>query len=155
MIGKRSQNNTNSSVALPNFVLSKYLFYFVAKIQEMMKNHGIYFNLKTVNSAAPLSPTPPHPPPMPLFQGISKRCVFHKKGESLFFVTFDIIISHIFPEDFMEISKIIQNIRRFSYSQLTIFINFFYFLAFSSCKETNGISLKETTSAFFFIFNVL
>ena len=126
MIGKRSQNNTNSSIALPNFVLSKYLFYFVAKIQEMMKIHGIYFNLKTVNSAAPPSPTPPHSPP-PLFQGISKKCVFHKKGESLFFVTFDIIISHNYPENFMEISKVIQNIRRFSYSQLTIFISFFLF----------------------------
>ena len=94
-----------------------------------MKNHGIYFNLKTVNSAAlPLpDPTSLPPPPPPLFQGISKKCVFHKKGESLFFVTFDIIISHNYPENFMEISKVIQNIRRFSYSQLIIFISFFLF----------------------------
>ena len=92
-----------------------------------MKIHGIYFNLKTVNSAAPPPPRPHLTPTPPLFQGISKKCVFHKKGESLFFVTFDIIISHNYPENFMEISKVIQNIRRFSYSQLTIFISFFLF----------------------------
>ena len=94
VIGKRSQNNTNPSIALPNFVLSKYLFYFEEKIQEMMKNNGIYFNLKTINSAAP-----PPPPPLPRY--FQKMC-FSKKGR-------------IFPENFMEISKIIQNIRRFSY----------------------------------------
>ena len=98
VIGKRSQNNTNLLIALPNFISSKYLFYFVAKIQEMMKNHGIYFNFKTVNSAAPPSPTPPPPP---LFQGISKKCVFQKKGESFLKILWKFLKSFKTYEDFL------------------------------------------------------
>ena len=94
VIGKRSQNNTNPSIALPNFVLSKYLFYFEEKIQEMMKNNGIYFNLKTINSAAP-------PPPPPLFQGISKKCVFQKKGESFLKILWKFLKSFKTYEDFL------------------------------------------------------
>ena len=46
-----------------------------------------------------------------------------------FFVTFDIIIKHIFPENLIEISQVVWKIRRFSSSILTIFIifgGFFY-----------------------------
>ena len=41
-----------------------------------------------------------------------------------FFVTFSIIISHIFPEHLIEIPQVIHKIWRLSSSLLTIFIGF-------------------------------
>ena len=41
-----------------------------------------------------------------------------------------LILSHIFPENFIEISQIFQKIWRFSPSVLTMFINFLGFLTF-------------------------
>ena len=42
-------------------------------------------------------------------------------------VTFNIIISHIFPENFIKISQVVQKIWRFSTSILTNFINLWDF----------------------------
>ena len=44
-----------------------------------------------------------------------------------FFVTFNIILSHIFLENFIEILEVVQKIWRISLSILTIFINFLDF----------------------------
>ena len=44
------------------------------------------------------------------------------------------LLSYIFPENFIEIPHVIQEIRRFSSSILTIFINFIDFLIF--CKKS-------------------
>ena len=38
-----------------------------------------------------------------------------------------IMISHVFPENFIEVPQVVQEIRRFSSSILTVFINFFGF----------------------------
>ena len=46
------------------------------------------------------------------------------------FETFNIIISHIFPESFIEISQVIQKIWRISLSLLTVFIDFLDFFTF-------------------------
>ena len=56
-----------------------------------------------------------------------------------FFVNFNIIISHVFPESLIEIPQIVQKTRRFSTSILTIFSNFREFLTFPSCKNTHDI----------------
>ena len=48
-----------------------------------------------------------------------------KRLKPWFFLTFNIIISHIFPENFDWISEVVQKIWRFSLSILTIFIDFF------------------------------
>ena len=56
---------------------------------------------------------------------------------------FNIIISQIFPENFIEISKVAKEIWRFSASILTIFINFLDFLTFSCYKETNDIDVTD------------
>ena len=48
----------------------------------------------------------------------------------LFFVAFHIIISHIFPENFILIPQFAQEIWWFSVSILTIFINFYQFFGF-------------------------
>ena len=54
-----------------------------------------------------------------------------REGENLaFFEAFNIIKSHIFPENFIEISQVVQKIRRLSLSILVIFINFHPFFGF-------------------------
>ena len=47
-----------------------------------------------------------------------------------FFVTFNIIISHIFHENFMEIPKVIHKLGRIYLSILAIFIDFHQFSGF-------------------------
>ena len=47
-----------------------------------------------------------------------------------FFVTFNIIISHIFPGNFIEIPQVVQKICRISLSISAIFINFYRFFRF-------------------------
>ena len=46
------------------------------------------------------------------------------------FVTFKIIIRHIFPENFIEIPQVVQKLWRISLSILAIFINFYQFFGF-------------------------
>ena len=54
--------------------------------------------------------------------------VFSKGRVTLwFFVTFNIIISHIFPENSIEIPQVVQKIRKLSLSILAIFIKFHQF----------------------------
>ena len=48
-------------------------------------------------------------PPPPLC-GFSKNVFSRKRVGALFFVAFNIIISHIFPENFTEITQVVQNI---------------------------------------------
>ena len=74
----------------------------------------------------------------PICQKIRNVDYEGKKGISLleirwklwFFVTFNIIINHIFPENFIEIPQVVQKVWRFSPSILTIFINFRIFWHF-------------------------
>ena len=42
--------------------------------------------------------------------GFFQKCVFQTKCEALFFVTFNNILSHIFPENFIEFPQIVQKI---------------------------------------------
>ena len=58
-----------------------------------------------------------------------------------FFVTFYIIISHIFPENFIEISQVVQKIWRFFQSILSVFIDFSDFLTFPCYRETIDVSI--------------
>ena len=44
-----------------------------------------------------------------------------------FFVIFNIIIRHIFPENFTEMSQVVQKLWRIFLSILAIFINFYHF----------------------------
>ena len=46
-----------------------------------------------------------YPPP---FLWFLPKCIFYRKGES--FVTFDKIIGHIFPENFIEIPQVVRKI---------------------------------------------
>ena len=58
-----------------------------------------------------------------------------------FFVTFNIISKHIFPDNFIGFPQVVQKIWRNSLSILAIFINFLDFLTLPCYKETNDISL--------------
>ena len=57
---------------------------------------------------------------------------------------FYIIISHIFPENFIEVLQVVQKICRFFSPILTALINFLDFLTFPCFKETTDVViLKE------------
>ena len=58
-----------------------------------------------------------------------------------FFVTFNIIISHIFLENFIEIPLFVQKILRLSLPMFAIFSIFGDIFTFSCHKETNDVSL--------------
>ena len=45
-------------------------------------------------------------PPLWFFE----KYIFQREGETLFFFTFYITISHIFPESFIEISEVVQKL---------------------------------------------
>ena len=86
-------------------------------------------------------------------------CCFSKNSsckqtvKSWFFVTLNVIWSHIFPENFIAIPQVVQKIWRLSLSILAIFNNFHQFLdflTFPCYKETNDVSLKQMVSAFFY-----
>ena len=56
--------------------------------------------------------------------GLSKNVSSKERVKPWFFVTFNIIIGHIFPEDFIEIHQVFQKTWRISPSILAIFIIF-------------------------------
>ena len=56
---------------------------------------------------------------------IFQKCMFQREGETMVFVTFNIIINHIFLENFIKIHNIVQKIWRIS-------VNISYFYQFSS-----------------------
>ena len=66
---------------------------------------------------------------------------FFQRGRS---AAFNIIISHIFPENFIEVLQVVQKICRFFSPILTALINFLDFLTFPCFKETTDVViLKE------------
>ena len=66
-----------------------------------------------------------------------------------FLRTFNIIISYIFPEYFIETYQDSQKILIFISSILTIFIIFLDFLDFTCYKNTNDVSIYDTILAVF------
>ena len=59
-----------------------------------------------------------------------------------FSVAFNIIMSYVFPENFLETPQVVQKIRRFSSSiASTILIHFSDFLTFPCYKETNDFRM--------------
>ena len=65
---------------------------------------------------------PPAPPP-PLWFVVSSK----EKVKPRFFVTFNIILKHVLPENFIEFTQVVQKIWKNSLSILVIFINFLQF----------------------------
>ena len=63
--------------------------------------------------------------------GFSKKVSSKGRVKPWLFVTFNIIISHIFPKIFIEIPQVVQKIWIISLSILAIFIDFHWFFGFS------------------------
>ena len=57
--------------------------------------------------------------------GFSKNICYRERVKPWFFETFDIIISHIFPENFAEIPQVVQKIWKFPPSIFNYFNRFF------------------------------
>ena len=92
-----------------------------------------------------------HSPP-----GFSENVFFRERMRPCFFVffvfnfNFNIIISHIFPENvIIKIPQVVQKIWRFSPSILTLFIYFSDYLIFHYYKETNGVTYSRWCHQFF------
>ena len=75
--------------------------------------------------------------PLWFFKTVSPR----ERVQPWLFVTFNIIISHIFLENFIKIPQVVLKIGRFSPSILTVFINYSEFLIFPCYKETNVVNI--------------
>ena len=73
-----------------------------------------------------------------------------KRQRRYFFVSFIIIVSHIFSASFVEFPHIVQRIWRFFPSLFTIFINFWIFFKISCYDENNGVSIWQMISAVFY-----
>ena len=86
----------------------------------------------------------PPPPPSPSHCGFSKNVSSIERVKPWVFVTFHIIISHMYPEHFIEITQVVQKLWRMSLSILAIFIDFYRFSGFSDIsllQKTNCVSL--------------
>ena len=74
------------------------------------------------------------------------------------FLTFNIIISHIIPENFIEIPQVVQKIWILSLTILAIFINFYKFLGFFwhfLVTKRLMTSAYNRWCQYFFTFNIL
>ena len=60
------------------------------------------------------------------FKNVSAKEIVNSR----FFVTFNIILSHIIIENFIEIPQVVQKIWRLSLTILVIFINFYQFFGY-------------------------
>ena len=109
-----------------------YFIYFNESPLKMMKNNYLFlalfvlkvFNLKQLGWEGGGGSI--WAPPC----GSSKNVSSRERVNPWFFVTFYSIISHIFPENFIESPQVVQKIWRFYLSILTIFINFSGILTF-------------------------
>ena len=95
--------------------------------------------------------------PSPHPCGFSNNVFSKDRVKPCFFMTFNIIISHIFPENFSEISEVVQRIWKLSLSIWTIFINFINFLDFLQFAVTKKLITSAYNGPFkhLFTFNIL
>ena len=84
-----------------------------------------------------------------------KMHLLERRWSPVLFVTFNIVISFIFPKIFIEVPQVVQKIWRFSPSILSIFTDFSDFLSFPSYKETKHYSIEQMMSAFFYFQPIL
>ena len=81
--------------------------------------------------------------------GFSKNVCCKERVKPWFFVALNNSISHIFPENIIEIPQVVQKLWRIYLSILAIFINFLNFSTFLCYKETNDLSYNKWCQHFF------
>ena len=103
-----------------NFALDELLLHI-----NVLELKTVLFGLnpKTAGGWVDLTPSPP-------LCGFSKNVSSKERVKLWVFVTFNIIIRHIFPENFIEIPQVVQKLWRISLSILAIFIDFHQFFGF-------------------------
>ena len=87
--------------------------------------------------------------------GFSKNVSSKAKVKPWFFVTFNIIKSHIFPENFIGISQVVQKIWRIYLSILAIFIDFHQFFLFFDMSLLQRIWWRKLITDDVSIFSLL
>ena len=97
------------------------------------------FTLKRLGGQFDLTLPDPLPAVFPIF--FSRRRV-----KPWFLVTFNIIVSDIFPENFIETYHVVKNILKFLSSVLAIFANFLIFFTFTCCRKLYDISIQQMVS---------
>ena len=83
-----------------------------------------FFNPETAGGGRGDGPFDSHP------CGFSKNVSSKETVKPCLFMTFNIIISHIFPENFIEFPQVVQKLSRIPLSILAIFIDFHQFSGF-------------------------
>ena len=101
-------------IVFQNYHFNSYAVWF-------LRHQGLYVNCKKNRGSIWR--------PCALFKNLFSR----ERVQPCFLVTFNIIISHIFPDDFIEHPQVVHKISGFPPSILTIFIDFLDFLTFHCC----------------------
>ena len=86
-------------------------------------HHNVLLTLKKLGEGGNLTP-PTQPCSFP------KNASSKERVEAWLFVTFNIIITDIFPENFIDIPQVVQNIWRLYLPILAIFVNLHWFFGF-------------------------
>ena len=128
-------------VSLAKFLISPC---FKEHLRWLLLN-WISLTLKKLGNAGQFDPIP-----LWFFQNVFSR----ESVKPCFFLTFNIIISYIFPETFYEIPHIVEKIWRFSPPVLTIFTDFLGFFDISLLQR-NECRQHKTDYVSIFNFNLL
>ena len=126
------------------FIVILFFFCFCPCSASVFLKHFLIFNLKRLGGSQFDSPCC-------FFTNVSPK----KRLKPYLFVTFNIIISHIFPENFIEIPQVVQKILRLSMSILAIFINFHHFFGFFNISLLQRNKWYELITDDVSIFNTL
>ena len=85
-----------------------------------------------------------------IFQSISKNVLPEERVKLCYLLTFNIIISYIFPKHFIETHQVSQKLWIFTSSIWTIFVNFWVF-TFTCYKKINDGSIYKIMSGVFWL----
>ena len=89
-------------------------------------------------------------PPLLLPVVLRKNVFSRERVKTWCLATFNISLSHIFPENFIKIPQVVQTVWRFTLSSNNYFNRFFDFLTFPCSKETKDVTYNRWCRHFFY-----
>ena len=119
---QKSNSIQGTTLAFPVFMLSVQTIKKGLKLPSHL-HHNVLLTLKKLGGAR-WAPPPPHPCSFP--KNVSSK----ERVEAWLFLTFNIIITDIFPENFIDIPQIVQKMWRLYLPILAIFLNLHIFFGF-------------------------